>query len=715
MIDIVHTLLDRQGRRVGREIKFLCPSHEDSNPSAYFNPDKQVWYCQACGAKGNLRNLHEALGLPWEADQIRAGIDLPKGIPTSWFRKPARHLYDYRDTDGSLLGWVVRYQSGDEKDIIPFFKKGTDADAWASGGGRKPTTLYRQELVHRHNLNIVWIVEGEKCVDAIVKLGEAVAVTSIGGSKRAHKADWSILAGRDVVVWPDNDNPGKHYQNTVIAMLPDDVRTVQVIHPEEVGLSGKGDDAFDWLRAHPGATYDDLLALPRHDPPKGNVLNPADFHAPPRSPGGGDDGPPPEDFSWIDLLKVTKEGKVKASLANLIIIFDNHPEWKGRMAYNERSLRETIQQKIPIIDDFVEGMQLEDQHARLSSLWLHNSQFNMTAPSAVVHEALATVARRHPYDPVRDYFDNLPDWDGVERIDHWLPDCAGSVADEYTHAVGPAFLISAIARTYDPGCKVDTMLILCGPQGSLKSTLLSVLAGEFFSDQLGDVGNKDSLMQICGPLIIEMKELESTNRREVTTIKAFLDTRVDMFRPPYGRTMLNFPRRCVFAGTTNEETFLRDDTGGRRFWPVDATGINVQLARENRDQYWAEALHRYKQGEIWWLQGIAEQKAKLEQERRRQVDPWEMTINNYLRKTAVDYDRRHEEDYNTLTGERIFVTIEEVMKSGLELPVHQRKRGEAMRVGNILRNAGWERRQQRVNNQRVWVYFPPKEKTEDDT
>ena len=179
--------------------------------------------------------------------------------------------------------------------------------------------------------------------------------------------------------------------------------------------------------------------------------------------------------------------------------------------------------------------------------------------------------------------------------------------------------------------------------------------------------------------------------------------------------MLNFPRRCVFAGTTNEETFLRDDTGGRRFWPVDATGINVQLARENRDQYWAEALHRYKQGEIWWLQGIAEQKAKLEQERRRQVDPWEMTINNYLRKTAVDYDRRHEEDYNTLTGERIFVTIEEVMKSGLELPVHQRKRGEAMRVGNILRNAGWERRQQRVNNQRVWVYFPPKEKTEDDT
>ena len=158
----------------------------------------------------------------------------------------------------------------------------------------------------------------------------------------------------------------------------------------------------------------------------------------------------------------------------------------------------------------------------------------------------------------------------------WLIDYAGAEDTQYIRAVSSKFIISAIARALDPGCKVDTMLILEGPQGKFKSMLLRALAGgkEYFSDNLPDLQSKDAMDHIRGPWIIEIKELEAFNKTRTTAIKGWLDCQDDRFRPAYGSKTIDFPRRCVFAGTTNSKTYLKDPTGNRRFWPVWITSAS---------------------------------------------------------------------------------------------------------------------------------------------
>jgi hypothetical protein len=159
-------------------------------------------------------------------------------------------------------------------------------------------------------------------------------------------------------------------------------------------------------------------------------------------------------------------------------------------------------------------------------------------------------------------------WDGVERLDRWLSTYLGADDSDYSRAVGSRWLISAVARTFQPGAKADCCLILEGPQGIRKSTALRTIAGEYFTDELADLGSKDAAMQTRGVWIIELSELDSLSHAEVARIKAFMSRTTDRFRPPYGMRLVESPRQCVFAGTVNHGTYLRDETGGRRFWPI---------------------------------------------------------------------------------------------------------------------------------------------------
>lgn len=402
---------------------------------------------------------------------------------------------------------------------------------------------------------------------------------------------------------------------------------------------------------------------------------------------GGDD----EDHSWQDLLATNKEGKIKNTGANIVLILENHPAWKGALVYDERSLSITWA-KDSTICNAAAGDPLKEHQQKDAAVWFQ-SAFGISASLKTIYETMIVCARGQSVDPVREWVESL-EWDGVERLDSWLPDATGCVASRYAMAVGRKFMISAIARALRPGCKVDAMLILCGPQGTLKSTMLATLGGAWFTDQIGEIGSKDTLMQIHGPWLIEMSELDSMGKREASAVKAFLTTTTDRFRPPYGRSIGAYPRRCVFAGTTNLDTFLRDDTGGRRFWPIKIEEIDIDFVESCREQIYAEAAHAFAAGEQWWLPGDEEikEEAEAEQEDRRQVDPWEEKVASWISKDMFSAAKE--------------LMIDEVLE-GIGVDISRRDRFSAMRVGHALKRLGWTRHRRRIGGVRTYVYLPP--------
>ncbi len=231
--------------------------------------------------------------------------------------------------------------------------------------------------------------------------------------------------------------------------------------------------------------------------------------------------------------------------------------------------------------------------------WLQRRELNVT-PMTVGRSAGA-VAREITVHPVRDHLGAIT-WDGVPRIEAWACRYLGAEDTAFNRSVGGLWLISAVARIFRPGVKADHMLVLEGPQGARKSTALKILAGEdWFTDELPDLGSKDAAMHMQGVWIIEIAEIDAIGKAEVSRIKAFLTRTTDRFRPPFGCYTIDVPRQCVFAGTVNPDTYLRDETGNRQFWPVRRGTIDIDALARDRDQLWAEAVARFRTGAIWWL------------------------------------------------------------------------------------------------------------------
>jgi predicted P-loop ATPase len=213
-------------------------------------------------------------------------------------------------------------------------------------------------------------------------------------------------------------------------------------------------------------------------------------------------------------------------------------------------------------------------------------------------QAVQTIAREFPFHPIREYLNGLV-WDKIPRINDWLTLYLSAEPSEYARAVGSKWLIGAVARIFKPGCKNDTCLVLEGPQGLLKSTTPRRLAEPWFTDEISDLGTKDAAMQVRGVWIIELAELDAMGRPEASRTKAFMSRSTDRYRPPYGRHLVEVPRERVFAGTVNHDTYLKDETGGRRFWPVRCGTIRIDDLRRDRDQIWAEAVARFRACETW--------------------------------------------------------------------------------------------------------------------
>jgi predicted P-loop ATPase len=401
-------------------------------------------------------------------------------------------------------------------------------------------------------------------------------------------------------------------------------------------------------------------------------------------PAGGD----PE---WRKLLITKKGGDIpKPLLANAIVALRHAPEWHRVVQFDRFSQQTTLRYRTPWGSDVraasSTAIPWTAEFDLRTAEWLQRQEIEVSAN--VAGEAVEIVASENTFHPVNDYLDRCR-WDGEPRLDRWVVDYLGVENTKYACAVGARWMISAVARVSEPGVKVDCCLVLEGRQGLMKSTALRTLGGRWFADDIADLGSKDAAMQAAGVWILELAELDSATRGDIGRIKAFMSRAVDRFRPPYGKRVISIRRQCVFAGTVNVNDYLRDETGGRRFWPLRCGGIDIDGLAAARDQLWAEARDRYLAGETWWLDTAdLEADAGEEQASRYSGDPWDQAISNYV----AGHDS---------------VTVSEILASPLGIKIEQWKQTDANRVGRCLRAIGWERYQLRDGKRREWRYRRP--------
>lgn len=382
--------------------------------------------------------------------------------------------------------------------------------------------------------------------------------------------------------------------------------------------------------------------------------------------------------SWKASLDTTEGGAIRDSDVNIATVLANDPRVNECLAYDLfAGVARWQEAPEAALSTVRAGDELTDDHGIAIAEWLYvNHRLRTTALKAFAGAVAA--ARLRPYHPIRDWLEGL-EWDGVRRLDTWLSWYLGAEDTEYTRDVARKWLIMAVARVYDPGVQADTLLVLEGGQGFGKTSALRALAGQWYGSIGGQkVTDKDTLLKLRGRWILEFAELDSLNRSELHAVKDFITTTVDRYREPYGRTVRDYPRQCVFSGSTNEKEYLTDPTGGRRFLPVKIHGViprkdgkpgletdSLALTRD-RAVLWAEAREAYQRGEEF----IRIAGAEKQQQERTAPDPWIDELTYRLREVRE-------------------ITAREALTIHLQIPTDRVNHGHSIRLARCMHAIGW--------------------------
>lgn len=514
--------------------------------------------------------------------------------------------------------------------------------------------------------------------------------------------------------------PGKEAMLGIGALLRDSHGcSVSMLPCEEPGVRPDGWDArdaietdgWDFERALAYFASAVVLLAPAVNSPPPPAQPPAEPPGDaPAAAGGGDDGDGKRPW-WLRPYWDPGKGRWLVSRKLVITALTCDPALEGVLGVNQLSNNIDARRSWP----WPHGKAGPITGAVDLLLGRHLSQaYGLPSINrAALSEAIETVAHEQPYHPVRDYLAGL-EHDGVARVDKWLIFAIGETPEtlpkpvfEYLTLVGRFLLLGMVNRVMNPGCKFDYCPVFEGPGGLGKSTLVETLAGPgFFSDTHFDVSRgKEGQEQVQGLWVYEIAELANFGKAEIALIKAFISAKVDRYRPSYGRVVEAYRRQCVLIGTTNENTYLRDRTGNRRFWPVPVRfRINIPWVSRNRDQLLAEAYVRYQNGERFTPTPEEEIRLFVPMQESRLVETAVLSeLQNVLTRapTAAGIGAV----INELAE---FVTMAQLC---LALGVDAAKSNAALeaQIRSWMDHEGWQRIKRQVNGVRAWGYARPKD------
>lgn len=710
------------------------PGHRDSEASfdVYVHKTREVDYfcCKGCDRKGDLLEwLKITRGLTFK-DAI-ASLDngaipapaklparqkipyvvpdlgpIPEGWPlphvgvqvpcqrwdkdegrwiTSKTFKPT-YVHKYIDRHGVLIGIVIRSEFMKDgrkaKSVLPY-RLGRADEKWYSTGWQKPERppVYNEHLLARRPKARVVIVEGEKKADYwnMYLEDDRIAITCQGGKNRFAEADWSLLAGRDVLLWPDAVD-GVAIMEHLAGELQANVEPASVYLVTPPADKPKGWDLVDLLDEHRDEPSEAVLSgfVKKH----AKVLAVAGGIAPSRG-----EGPSGYDYPWLegtgDLWAWGKDRQpIKTAEVNTIIQLSHDPRFKGRFQFDVFE-REFLIDGRPAI------------HHHKIQRELNAAEPHLTPPGNVLARLIEGISLE-PQNRVNRFADALRSltWDGELRLQAsmlndgpkgLLPTYANVEADPFTRVIGMRWLVGIVRRVLQPldqdeGLQHDLILVLEGDQGDKKTTFFRLLSkvcgfnvyGSMTSHAMGK--DKDDMINMAGKAIIEMAELVAHKKADQESFKAFVDKTFDTYRRPYGKTGDDFPRFCGFAGSTNQiDDYLTDATGNRRILPARVKGrINAARLAADVEQIWAEAVHLALAGEQHWLTDEEEQLQKESLSPREILDPWTHTVEASL-------------------AAKIRVPVKEVISLMPELQARERNNHAVQRISQILRSLGWRK------------------------
>lgn len=407
--------------------------------------------------------------------------------------------------------------------------------------------------------------------------------------------------------------------------------------------------------------------------------------------------------SWQKKLDRTQKGAIACTIQNAWVILENDPALKNRIWVDTFAERLRCKGPFPWSDkDQVRDWTDEDD---AGVRWYLETAYRFSGVNKAA-DAVALTGGRHAKDPVREYLTGLT-WDGVPRLDTLFIDYLGAEDSSYTRAVTRKMFVAAAARCFRPGCKFDQICILSGKQGIGKSLLLSRMGREWFNDSITSFDGKEARENLRGVWIVELGEMTAFSRSESEAAKQFLSQTEDRYRAAYGRRTVQYPRRCVFFGTSNSSDFLRDSTGNRRYWPIDCSFerrtkvVHDDLTPEIVDQLWAEAVVCFNAGEELILRDELQKAALAEQQAHTERDPWEGSILDFLEKPVpLDWAKRSIDERvcwwengpteGTEITQRTTICVNELWRECLDCTGKAPDRQQSKRISAVLNSLpGW--------------------------
>jgi virulence-associated protein E len=500
----------------------------------------------------------------------------------------------------------------------------------------QPRPLYRPENLEHYPDAPVYVFEREDMADAFNALSgdeQVVGTTCAGGSGAFELGDWGELYTREVILWPTNCVPCQQAMHSLARTLEKAGARVSLIaipqdKPDEWNFNDVTAAAWSWeqverfVRDNRKKVDAQLLPIPRAS---------ANGAAPPVELPTKRVRQPPEQIRtardvWSQIPNLRRAGN-DTPYGHVANIVQAMMHFSGRFAdiwYDEFHCKIFTDTQNPREWTAVDDTQLcvSLQHE------LHLSGVR----TSYVTEAVELVAHQTPRNEVKEWLLSLK-WDGKPRLAGMLYAAWGAEANPYTTSVGRCFLVGAVARIMRPGCQVDYVPVLEGPGGRGKTSSLRVLFGKWFDNPTSYMGEKDFLQNMNGKWCLELAELANIKGRALETVKATITRTIDTYRTSYGRKPGTYPRQCVFAGTTDRSGWNADEAGGRRWWPVKCTDIDIEWIKDCREQLFAEAVQRFKDAESWW--DVPERAARAEQAARQTGDAWAGRVRRYLAKSTT--------------------------------------------------------------------------------